>query len=82
MEAARKTQLAKGEVGIQDRKPALTLEEFAPRFEKAIEVHCAEKPSTVSFYRAKLRTLVADPILSEMPIDQIDEAAVEGYVQA
>ncbi len=31
IESARRTQLAKGEVGIKDRKPVLTLKEFAPR---------------------------------------------------
>lgn len=31
MEAARKTQLAKGEVGIRDLRPAPTLAEFAER---------------------------------------------------
>src|SRR5581483_5894921 len=43
MEAARKTQLAKGELGIQDRPAVPTLKEFAPRFEQAIELHCAGK---------------------------------------
>jgi hypothetical protein len=51
IEAAHKTRLAKGEVGIEERIPVPTLREFAPRFERAIEVHCAEKPSTVKFYQ-------------------------------
>ena len=49
VEAAHKTQLAKGEVGIETRKPVPSLREFAPRFEQAIEIQCAEKPSTVEF---------------------------------
>jgi integrase len=81
MEAARKTQLAKGEVGIQDRRLAPTLAAFAPRFERAIEIQCAEKPRTVQFYRAKLRTLIANAALASKRIDAIDEAAVEAYVQ-
>ena len=46
MEAARKTQFAKGEVGIEDRKPAPTLKEFGARFAETIETQCAEKPRT------------------------------------
>jgi hypothetical protein len=30
IESARRTQLAKGEVGIKDRKPVPTLKDFAP----------------------------------------------------
>jgi integrase len=82
MEAAKRTQLAKGEVGIRDRKPAPTLKQFAPRFEQAIAVQCAEKPRTIEFYRAKLHTLLADNVLASTPIGLLDEAAIEQYVQA
>ena len=44
IEAARKTSLAKGEVGIKEKPPSPTLAEFAPRFTAAIETLCAEKP--------------------------------------
>jgi len=82
IEAAKRTQLAKGEVGIEDRKPAPTLKEFAPRFDKAIETQCSEKPRTVEFYRAKLQNLLANERLASRRIDAIDEAEVEAYVQA
>jgi integrase len=81
MEAARKTQLAKGEVGIQDRKPVPTLREFAPRFEKAIETQCAEKPRTVEFYKAKLKALLANDALASARLDSIEEAAIDAYQQ-
>jgi integrase len=81
IESARKTELAKGEVGIQDRVPAPTLREFAPRFQKAVQMQCAERPQTVEFYEAKLKTLLADETLASLRIDAIDEAAVEEYVQ-
>ena len=61
MQAARKTQLAKGEVGIEDRQPVPALKEFAPRFEQFIETECAEKPATIRFYKAKLKYLLAGP---------------------
>jgi hypothetical protein len=82
IEAAKKTQLVKGEVGIQDRTPAPTLKEFAPRFEKTVEMQCAEKPATVEFYKAKLKTLLADEALATRRIDLIDESVIEEYVQA
>lgn len=62
VEAARKTQLAKGEVGIQDRKQVPTLAEFSPRFEEYIETRCADKPATVSFYKRKVARLLASEL--------------------
>ena len=53
MEAARKTQLAEGEVGIEDRKPIPTLREFAPQLEEAIETQCAE--AAIAAYQQKAR---------------------------
>ena len=81
MEAARKTQFAKGEVGIEDRKPAPTLKEFGARFAETIETQCAEKPRTVEFYKAKLKLLLADKSLSSARLDRIDEAAIDSYMQ-
>jgi integrase len=82
IEAARRTQLAKREVGIHELKPAPFLKDFASRFERAVEVQCAEKARTVTFYKAKLRTLLAHDGLALRRIDAIDEAAVEDYVQS
>jgi integrase len=81
IESVRRTQMAKGEVGIQDRKPVPTLKKFAPRFERAIEMQCAEKPRTVEFYKSKLAALLASEELASRRIDRIDEAAIEEYVQ-
>jgi len=79
MEAAYRTSLAKGEVGIHERKAAPTLADFAPRFKQTIETECANKPATVSFYSAKLQHLLSDPILSRLPLDRIDEDVIDGY---
>lgn len=81
MEAAHKTALAKGEVGIRERKLVPTLKEFAVRFAQTIETVCAEKPATVAFYKAKLRYLLADSSLSSSRLNQIDEDLIDGYVQ-
>jgi integrase len=82
VEAAYRTQLAKGEVGIETRKPVPTLREFGPRFEQEIEIHCAEKPNTVEFYRRKLKILLANDTLARMRLNRIEEAAIEAYTQA
>jgi integrase len=82
IEAAHKTRLAKGEVGIEERKPVPTLRDFSPRFEQAIELQCAEKPLTVEFYKAKLKTLLDNDSLASSRLDTIDEAAIEKYTQA
>jgi integrase len=81
IEAAHKTRLAKGEVGIEERKRVPTLREFAVRFQKAIHVQCAEKPLTVAFYEAKLKALLASEALAGSRLDSIDESTIENYVQ-
>jgi integrase len=81
MEAAHRTSLAKGEVGIRERKPVPTLRDFAARFQEAIETQCAEKPRTVEFYKRKLGLLLANDPLATAKLDVIDEAAIEVYKQ-
>ena len=81
IEAAERVRLAKGEVGIHEKAIAPTLAEFALRFEKEIETVCADKPATVKFYLEKLRRLLEDKALSSARLDQIDEAAIDGYKQ-
>ena len=81
MEAAHRTSLAKGEVGIRERKPVPRLKDFAPRFCEAIEVRCSEKPRTISFYKEKLTRLLEYERLASATLDNIDESLIEGYVQ-
>ncbi len=81
IEAARKTELAKGEVGIKDRPPAPTLKEFEARFTATIETDCAEHPETVSFYKEKYRRLLEHAPLANARLDAIDEALVDTYKQ-
>lgn len=81
MEAAHRTSLAKGEVGIRDRKPVPKLKDFGPRFLEAIETQCAEKPRTVEFYRHRLALLLKNDRLSSARLDAIDESLIEAYKQ-
>jgi integrase len=81
MEAAHKTSLAKGEVGIVQRDPAPTLKLFSERFMQAITVRCAEKPRTIEFYQEKLNRLLEYSEIANSALDSIDEALIERYVQ-
>ncbi len=82
IEAAYRTALAKGDVGVLERKPAPPLKDFAQRFMDAIQVRCAEKPRTIAFYSEKLARLLEYEPLASARLDRIDEALIEDYVQA
>lgn len=81
MEAAYKTALAKGEVGILERKPAPAFTEFAKQFRKSVGTQCAAKPLTVEFYLSKLDRLLEFTPLAQANLAEIDEAMIESYVQ-
>jgi integrase len=82
IEAARKSALAKGEVGIEERKQAPTLKEFAPQFTAEIEVICKSKPATISFYKAKLGSVLKFEPLANCRLNKIDEDLIAKYIQS
>ena len=56
MEAAHRTSLAKGEVGIREKKRPPTVAEFSERFLKTIETQTkGKRPFTLRFYRGSLQ---------------------------
>jgi len=77
MEAAHKTSLAKGEVGIREKKAVPTLRDFALRFETAIETLCKDKPKTIDFYKERMRRLLDFPAMAGCRLDAIDEELIE-----
>ncbi len=79
IEHARRTALAKGEVGILDRPPAPTLKEFEKRFTEAIETKHADKPQTITFYKEKYRRLLEHAPFAAARLDQIDESMIDAY---
>jgi len=81
MEAAHKTSLAKGEVGIVEKQAVPTLKQFSERFMQFVFVRCAEKPRTIEFYQEKLNRLLEYAALANATLDDIDEALIEEYVQ-
>jgi integrase len=81
MEAAHKTALAKGEVGLVERKPVPSLRDFAQRFIDSIQVRCAAKPRTVEFYAQQLTRLLDFEPLARARLNQVDEGLIESFVQ-
>ena len=82
IEAAHRTALAKGEVGIEERKAAPMFADVAKRFIAHVEARHENKPQTVQFYAAKLSRLLEYPPIAAARLDRIDEGVIEGYVVA
>ena len=81
IEAAYRTALAKGEVGILERKPAPPLKEFSQRFVDYVQTRSAEKPKTVAFYAQQMARLLEFEPLAAARLDAIDEGLIEKFVQ-
>jgi integrase len=72
MEATHKTSLAKGEVGLRDRKPAPTLKDFAEQdFLPFVRSTSAGKPRTVTFYETTVSNLKGFGKLASLRLDAI-----------
>ena len=82
IEAAHRTALAKGEVGITERKAAPLFSSFAQRFIAHVEARHENKPQTVVFYASKLSRLLEFALIASARIDRIDEGTIEEYVVA
>lgn len=83
IEAARKTQLAKGEVGIQDRKKAPLLSTFIDRdFRPFVEANFSGKPKTLKYYLNGLRRLAAFEKLAAERMDEITSEGIAAFVSA
>ncbi|PYV78615.1 MAG: hypothetical protein DMG93_22090 [Acidobacteria bacterium] len=71
MEAAHRSSLAKGEVGIRERKIVPTLAEFiSDRFEPWAEASTAPK-TWLDYYRPGIRTILRYPPLASLRLDEI-----------
>jgi integrase len=81
LEATHRTALAKGEAGIEDRKPTPTLKDFSQRFIDYVQTRSAEKPKTVEFYAQQMARLLEFERLATARVDAIDESLIEKFVQ-
>jgi len=81
MEAAHRTALAKGEVGIREKKPAPTLAEFAENdFLPFVRSTAAAKPKTVAYYENGINRLLAFDRLARERLDAITSDRIAEYV--
>ncbi len=82
MEAAHRTALAKGEVGIRERKPAPTLAEFIERRFEPWARSTFEKTSPKTwrdFYRVGVRAIAAYKPLAGLKLDEITSESVADF---
>lgn len=80
IEAAFRTQLANGEVGLEDQKPAPILQEFVQTFTAFVQDRHANKPATARFYLEKARRLLEWEPLKQARLNHIDELLIERYI--
>jgi len=81
MEAAHRTSLAKGEVGIRERKQAPTLREFCDRrfgpWAKATFEHTC--PNNWLWFRAGIRRITSHEPLANTKLDEITNEKLAGF---
>lgn len=80
MEAARKTAFAKGEVGIEDRKPIPTLAAFGEEFLQHVTATFASKDKTRRYYANGVARLLEHEDLARKALDSITGEMISGYV--
>ena len=81
MEAAHRTSLAKGEVGIREKKIVPTLAEFAQsRFMPWAEITFASKLKTWMWYRNGVRRLLGYAPIAESKLDELNSELIAAYV--
>jgi integrase len=82
IEAAHKTSLAKGEVGIRDRIPAATIRQFAKAdFLPFCRSTFAAKVKTLSYYENGTARLLEYPALADESLDTVTTEKISGYAQ-
>jgi integrase len=82
IEAAHKTALAKGQVGILDRKPAATVREFAETdFLPFCRSTFAAKPKTLSYYENGTARLLEYPAIAAESLTTITSERIAGYAR-
>jgi integrase len=81
MESAHRTSLAKGEVGIRERKPSPTLTEFMSHtFQPWVEATFREKPRTAVWYRGGIRRISEFGLLAKARLNEITAETVHAYI--
>jgi integrase len=81
MEAAHKTRLAKGEVGIREKKSIPALKDFIEtEFLQFVDSRFLNKPKTLEYYRNGVKSLLAFDPIATSTLDSISAAQVTGFI--
>ena len=81
IEAAHKTALAKGEVGIRDRVPVPTLKDFAEQdFLPFIESRFKNRLRTLEYYKNGIKNLMGFAPLANSTLDMITNGKIAAFV--
>jgi len=81
MDAAHRTSLAKGEVGIRERKPVPSLKDFADHdFLPFVRSTFAAKPKTLAYYENRVSRLLAFERLAGERLDAITSDKVAEFI--
>jgi integrase len=81
IEAAHKTSLAKGEVGIRERRPVQTLREFAVGdFLPFVSSTFAARSKTKAYYQYGVKSLLGFNKLADGQLDTITSETIAGFV--
>lgn len=81
MEAAHRTALAKGEVGIREKKPVPTLHAFKTAFIDWVRA-TKDNEGTQEFYETCYERLLAFKPFASATLDRIDEPLIEQFKQS
>ena len=82
IEAAYRTKLSKGEVGINEPKQSPLLVDFAKKtFLPRMRDWHKTKPNTVEYYETGVKRLLAFDLLSKARLNEVDEALIAKYIQ-
>jgi integrase len=83
MEAAHKTSLAKGEVGLRDRQPAPTIRHFAEvDFLPSCRSGFGAKPNTLSYYERGVARLLEFAPLADESFDTVRADHIAAYARS
>ena len=81
MEAAHRTALAKGEVGIRDKKPVPTLKEFAERdFLPFVRATFTAKVKTQKYYEYSVKALLSSEKLAAARLHSITTEIIGAFI--
>jgi integrase len=81
MEAAHRVSLAKGEVGIREKKPIATLKEFLTKaFLPFAEINHANKPLTLRYYKQGCDMLVRSR-LAGLKLDELTNQQAQDFAR-